>query len=319
MSSTVVARLQHWAVILSAYDYSIEHVKGRDNVVADCLSRVPELLSAEDESFLVHEIDEFSCDPCADMPISSDDIAKTTKEDSVLSTVCRYLRFGWPDKVTEELKPYYRIRDELSIECECIVWKNRVVIPPVFRRCLLQELHSEHMGISRMKAVARSFFWWPKLDHDIMLLSAECNVCQEKANVPLKDNSHEWVYPSQPFERIHIDFAEFEHHYYLLVVDAYSKWLEVFELGKNSTTSKTISCLLEVMSRFGIPRFVVSDNGPQFTSHEFASFCRVNGISHKKTPPYHPASNGQVERMVQELKRSLKSRGPISTSGHAVV
>ena len=63
-----------------------------------------------------------------------------------------------------------------------------------------------------------------------------------------------------------------------------------------------------VIGCFGIPKIILSSNGPQFTSREFAAFRAQNGIQHKCSPPYHPATNGQVERMVQELKTSLKYR-----------
>ena len=84
-------------------------------------------------------------------------------------------------------------------------------------------------------------------------------------------------------------------------------------MGYNSTTSRTVSCIGEVISCFGMPQKIVSDNGPQFTSSE--SFCGQNGIQHKRSPPYYPASNGQVERMVRELKklRSKLSGVPIAT------
>lgn len=62
-----------------------------------------------------------------------------------------------------------------------------------------------------------------------------------------------------------------------------------------------------VFAQKGIPEQIVSDNGPQFTSHEFDEFIRKNGIKHCKSAPYHPATNGLAERFVQTFKRSLKS------------
>ena len=187
-----------------------------------------------------------------------------------------------------------------------MLWRNRVVIPSALRQSLLCELHYGHLGISRMKSIARSYFWWPKLDSCIADLSSECDICNEQSRVPPKEPIHPWVYPSKPFERVHIDYAEFQGEFFLVLVDAFSKWVEVFNVGRDSTTSRTQSCLLEVFSRFGIPKFLISDNGPQFTSAQFQSFCLQNGITHKRTPPYHPSSNGQAERIVQELKKWLR-------------
>ena len=90
-------------------------------------------------------------------------------------------------------------------------------------------------------------------------------------------------------------------------LNAFSKWLFVFDICREASTTRTVWCLLEVLGIFGISDVIVSDNGPQFTSHEVRVFCEQNGICHKTLPPHHPATNGQVERMVQELKKAFKT------------
>ena len=89
---------------------------------------------------------------------------------------------------------------------------------------------------------------------------------------------------------------------YLVVIDAHSKWLEVFQV-KNATT---IQKLRTLFAQFGLPKTVVSDNGSCFTSREFHLFMSRNGIHHIRTSPYHPSSNGLAERAVRVFKESFK-------------
>ena len=118
------------------------------------------------------------------------------------------------------------------------------------------------------ETAARSCFWWPSLDAGVVAMCASCSICQEQARTPAKESLPPWVFPSKPFERVHMDFAEYNHRFYFLLVDAYSKCLEVFDVRRDSTTSRTVSCIGEVICRFGIQQKVVRDNGPQFTSSE---------------------------------------------------
>ena len=75
----------------------------------------------------------------------------------------------------------------------------------------------------------------------------------------------------------------------------------------STTSGRTIGVLREMFARYSIPKQLVSDNGPQFTSSEFESFLRTNGVKHIKTAPYHPASNGAAERLVPTVKQSLRA------------
>lgn len=91
---------------------------------------------------------------------------------------------------------------------------------------------------------------------------------------------------------------------FLILVDAHSKWMDV-HLMHSITSEKTIEKLRIIFANHGIPRKVVTDNGPTFTSLEFREFMQRNGIVHIKSAPYHPSSNGLAERAVQTFKRGI--------------
>ena len=90
-------------------------------------------------------------------------------------------------------------------------------------------------------------------------------------------------------------------HSFLVFVDAHSKWVDAIPM-KSTTSIETIAVLRNIFSAHGLPAQVVTDNGPQFISEEFAEFVGQNGINHIRSSPYHPASNGQAERVIQILK-----------------
>ena len=93
---------------------------------------------------------------------------------------------------------------------------------------------------------------------------------------------------------------------FLVVVDTHNKWPEVIPVS-STTTSKTIKVLCDLFTRFGIPEQIVSNNGPQFASKEFQAFIKSNGTRHITSEPYHPATNGLAERLVQTFKQTLRS------------
>ena len=164
-----------------------------------------------------------------------------------------------------------------------------------------------------MKSLARSHIWWPNLDIDIEAITAQCEACKTTTAMPARAAHHPWQYPSSPWERVHIDYGEWNKSDFLVLVDAFSKWPEV-KLVSSTTTRKTINVLSEIFATHGFPRVLVSDNGPQFTSTEFEEFLQQNDIIHYKSPPYHPSSNGLAENMVKNVKQHLKRDLPSSKS-----
>uniref|UniRef100_H3ATK4 Integrase catalytic domain-containing protein n=1 Tax=Latimeria chalumnae TaxID=7897 RepID=H3ATK4_LATCH len=131
-----------------------------------------------------------------------------------------------------------------------------------------------------------------------------CGVYMRVRNMPSVAPLYPWKWPTQIWQQIHIDFAEQDKHYFFVVVDSHSKWLEVI-LMSTITTAKTIEVLQNLFASYGLPEEVVTNNGPQFTSVEFQQFLNFNGIKHTRVSPYHPASNGAAERCVQTLKKAF--------------
>ena len=209
--------------------------------------------------------------------------------------------------MSDELRPFWLHASELSVENDIVLWGVRVVIPTKLRSKVLNELHENHPGISKMKALARSHVWWPKIDNDIENLVSACVACQSVKSAPPLTPLQPWPWPTRPFQRVHIDFAgPFCGKMFFLLVDAHSKWPEVVEMNR-TTAVETIDVLRQWFAAHGLPEQLVSDNGPQFVSKEFKQFTSANGIKHTYSAPYHPATNGLVERFVQTFKQAMKA------------
>ena len=305
--SMAAARMQRWALLLSAHNYTIQYRKGALHANADGLSRLPLPHVATDKQGAVEV---FYTSQLNTLPVNNNKIRRDTMSDSILSCVMEMVstgRFPAAKDADDELSPYILRRNDLTIQQGCLMWGVRVIVPPQLRSVILEELHSAHPGVVRMKSLARSYVWWPGIDSQIELKARSCHSCQRVQKDPVLAPLHPWMWPTSPWERIHVDFAgPFEGHMYLVVVDAHSKWPEVHVMD-STTASKTIQVLRGLFSRYGIPHILVSDNGPQFCSEEFAMFLKSNGVKHIRSAPYHPSTNGLAERFVQTFKHALKS------------
>ncbi|XP_045503760.1 uncharacterized protein K02A2.6-like [Colias croceus] len=244
----------------------------------------------DDEAFYLNQI--------AEMPVSLKEIREATATDPELQKLYIEIQSGRED--TGRLYEY-------SLQNNCIFYGIRIVIPKKLQPQILKELHTAHTGIVKMKALARSYVWWKNIDMDIENMVKQCKTCCLMKNNPTKVPIHIWEYPKEPWSRIHIDYAgPFMNQYFLIVVDAYTKWLEVIPTTSITATA-TINILKKIYTTFGLPVTQVSDNGRQFRSEEMLRFLKENGIQAKFTAPFHPSTNGQAERYVQTVKNKLKA------------
>ena len=233
-------------------------------------------------------------------------IRQATQRDPVLSRVVEHTKQGWPPVSKRELEPFYRRKDEITLQNGCLMWGSRVIIPPKYRTQLLEQLHEGRPGIVRMKALVRGYIWWPGMDKEIEQAAKGCTGCQFTQNNPQTAPLHAWEWPARPWQRIHVDFAGPLGTMFLVVVDSHSKWPEVIPMTTTSA-ARTIERLRKLFPTYGLPEQLVSDNGSQFTSDEFRTFMRNNGIKHIRSAPYHPATNGSAERFVQTFKQALRA------------
>nr|CAI5818050.1 unnamed protein product [Callosobruchus analis] len=272
--------MQHYAIFLQSFNYDIKYKNTKLHGNAHALSRLPQ--KSEDLT-IFDEADVFEIQLIETLPVTVKDLAKATKNDSSLRVLLNALESG------------------------CIMKGQRVVIPLTERKRVLEELHSAHLGIVKMKNLARSYCWWPRIDTDIERIVSNCYQCNKIKNNTTKVETHIWEKSKIPFERVHADFAgPFNGGYYFILVDSFTKWPEI-HFAKDTSSETTIEICRKIFSTFGIPKYFVTDNGSNFVSFKFKRFLQENGITAKLTAPYHPATNGQAERYVQTLKKALRT------------
>ena len=233
-------------------------------------------------------------------------VVRETAKDPILSQLMRFVKEGWPHAFSEELKDFKKLENSLSTENGCVFYGLRVIIPSTLRNHILKLLHLGHFGMQRMKQLARSTVYWPRIDFDIENLCRKCTSCGQFQNKPDKPSIHPWMMPEKPWSRLHLDHAiNFLGRNWLVLVDAYSKYPCIHPT--TSTSSKSTTAILEQeFAHFGYPHTLVTDNATTFMSQEFQAWCKQRGIVHLTGAPYHPATNGAAERLIQSFKQALR-------------
>ena len=192
---------------------------------------------------------------------------------------------------------YYQYRSELSVVNGLVFKGDRVVIPSSIsmRKEIKEKIHQGHMGIETCKVIARQVVFWP----------SRCPACikyqQAQKKQPLKPHD----VPAEPWYKVGMDLATYKNKDYLVIVDYFSNYPEVCPLS-NTRSSTIISHVKSIFSRHGIPKIVISDNRPQFSSLEFKEFATKLEFTHTTSSPEHPRSNGMAESAVKIVKKIFK-------------
>ncbi|KAL0172892.1 hypothetical protein M9458_033203, partial [Cirrhinus mrigala] len=197
-----------------------------------------------------------------------------------------------------------------------IIWE-KIFVPLALRQNLLDTAHrspgSGHPGSQRTLSLLQSRYWWPSMRRDTIRYVQSCSVCAMSTSprqlptgklVPLP-------IPQRPWSHIGVDFvtdlpAAEGNTCILVMVDRFSKMCKFFPLKGLPTAMETAETLFQHFFRhFGLPKEIVSDRGPQFISHVWKAFFKLLGVTVNLSSGYHPQTNGQTERKIQELGRYL--------------
>ena len=305
-------RVLRFRLRLARFTYTISQVSGKLLYTADTLSRAP-VHSSQNDGRLQEEAEmlmELSVRNLPASPQTRANYKKAQSEDPICSAVIKYCQNTWPKRkgeIDEKLIPYFKARGDLSVTTDGMllpVYQNRIVVPKSLQRRTLDKIHTGHQGVQRCRLLANTAVWWPGMSQEVENMVLQCLTCA-KDTKPAKQEMIASDLPEYPWQKIGTDLFQLKGKSYLVVVDYFSRYPEVRAL--NSTTSSSIiKVLKDIFSRFGIPEIVMSDNGPQYASCEFADFAKLYDFEHITSSPCYPQSNGQVERTVQTVKRLLK-------------
>ena len=313
-------RLQRMLLKLQRYNVQVTYKRGAEMYIADTLSRsfldyTPSDIddSGDDEElFEVKQLEE-----ALNIPMSQERLKNfltATENDETLTELRHVIQNGWPDqksKVISCITPFWDYRHELFIHRGLVMKGDRIIVPVSLRKEMMNLIHSTHIGIDACLRRARECLFWPRMNSELREFVGSCDVCLSyRPDLPKEPLlSHE--VPSRPWAKIAADLCEFDGRQLLVVVDYFSNFIEVERL--HTTTTRAVTRVLSAMlARYGSADTLVTDNGPQFTSSEFAAFCAEWQINDVTSSPHFPQCNGKTEAAVKTVKclfRKCKESG----------
>ncbi|XP_063750626.1 uncharacterized protein K02A2.6-like [Eleginops maclovinus] len=304
-------RILRFRLRLLRFTYKIEHVPGKKLITADALSRAPIQAPPTPEDEQLEE------DVCVSInlimehfPASEQRLVQIkTAQDS--DDVCKRLKgmvqTGWPQNrkaLPPQLQLYWQYQQDLLVVDGLLMKGERLVIPVTMQEDMINKIHEGHQGMTKCVARAQQSMWWPGLTKQIKQRVENCATCAREAhNAP--EPLLTTTLPERPWQRVAVDLFQWDNAMYLVVIDYYSRYIEVANLT-STTTAHVTGKLKSIFARHGVPETVISDNGPQFSAAEFAAFARDYDFTHTTSSPRYPQSNGEAERAVRTVKYLLK-------------
>ena len=273
---------RHLAAI-SEFTMDIQHIKGKNNSVADALSRI-------DLNQVSLGID-FKA-----MAISQSNDPETH--------ACRTALTG----LNLVDIPISR-EAEHTLLCDISLGHPRPWVPMEWRKFIFDTTHGlSHPGMMATSRLISSRYIWHGLNKEVKIWAKQCLVCQKsKVMRHVHTASSTIPIPTDLFAVIHMDLVEPLPAsngccHLLTIIDRFSRWPEAIPLTNTDTTTVTRALLANWISRFGVPKEIISDRGAQFTSQLWTSVANALGVKHHTTTANHPQSNGLVESMHRQLK-----------------
>ena len=311
--SQLSARIECWVLRTQPYDMTVIYRPGHDNP-ADYLSHHPTHLPPSDrEQKIAEEYINYILSTSTPKAMTIDEVATEMAKDKTLTTVIQAILtnkwHGVEDGINKAtFHTLHANRAELSLaHKDSIILKgHRIALPEAVQNRAVKIAHAGHQGIVKTMALLREKVWFKNMQPLVEENIKNCHTCQISAHKPTREPLQMSPLPAAPWAEVSADFGHLQNGKYLLVVtDEYSRYVVVVILDSISTS--VIPRLDKIFAEFGVPVFLKTDNGPPFNSHEFKIYASITGFRHRRITPLWPQANGETERFMRTVKKSIKA------------
>lgn len=272
--------------LIGQFTTNIQHVSGKENVIADFLSRIE--VNAADEN--IHIID-------------YEKIANSQTSDSELNEA--------KSNSSLELRKIQIPHSTTRVFCDISTGRVRPFIPPDCRYEVFKSIHGlSHPGIRASTKLISDRFIWPNIRKDVKRFVQECIACQ-RAQICRHNKSPlaKYEIPNQRFEHVNMDIIKLTpsngYTYVLTMIDRFSRWPEAVPIIDQTAATVAEAFIDTWVSRYGCPARITVDRGRQFESELFNQITANIGCQHLRTTSYHPQSNGIIERWHRTVKTAI--------------
>ena len=301
------ARITRWLILLQEFDITIKDQPGKENPIADFLSRMPKPIDAaavedqflDEHLFVVVVQTPWYADVANYLTVGK--LPKHLTPNERKQIVQKSTRFSWIGGYLFHIGANMHIR-------RC-VWEDEVF--DILKACHDGPCGGHFAERRTGHKVLQTEYYWPMIFRDAKKFFQACDSYQragrpgQSDEMPLKPQL-----VIEPFERCALDFvgpinpSSNKKTYILVATEYVTKWVEAEALPR-ATEDSVIQFLFHLFVCYGLPREIITDGGPKFTRNRLAATLNNYHVQHKITTPYHPQVNGQVERSNKVIESIL--------------
>jgi len=308
-------RLIRWALQLQEYDIEFNYREGKANANADSLSRI-----GNDDD--IHNNDQSILSIIHKTPKGIEEMEVAQKLDTNINEIKKWLKGSKPPN--EMANHWKRNKNKYIISNDLLYFmnidKNRpdaLVIPEQFRTGILLQYHDGALGghLSAKKTLEniRRKYYWPEIETNVKKWCKQCKICASRRDTGKRPKVPLQPMPiaSAPMEQTAMDvmgplpLTEQGNKYILVFCDYFTRWPEAFPMPNQKAETIAQIFVEEIICRYGVPKKLLTDRGTNFLSELMESISKIFKITRIYTSPYHPQTDGLVERFNQTLEKMI--------------
>ena len=314
-------RRARWFLAVQDYDVELRHIPGSKNLVADALSRYGTEGNNESQVFVLHHQETLSQEMFIRCQDQDPHIARAKcilregrqhQKDQMLEK-----QLGCPlrDLVLEDEILCYKEKttDDLTSTTKIII---RRIVPAAIKGKILELMHDKsdkaHPGRDESVRKIRELFFWKNLYSDVKEYVSSCNKCNSYKGNTSSSPMGTYPIPQAPFERVAVDvLSGFQltvrgNRHVLVCVDALTRFVELVPLTGKTAGEVATALFDRIFCRYSAPQLIISDNGTEFNNALVSELCDILDINKVNILPYHPPSNGLVERVNRKVLDTIR-------------